>query len=619
MTTSNHDAHVGAWVKHHARHLSRKAAADGFTPSALHRYSDRDGNPTHWRIRLKNPDTGDKWIRPMMRDGTGFVLKQPDYPNGTPLYRLHELAANQHQPVQIVEGEPCADALARLGILATTSGAADSAGKADWSILAGRVAMIWPDNDEAGQRYAQAVKAALEAIGCTVAVIDVAALGLSAKGDCVDWLAAHPGATAADILALPKIDPAGSTQSDDQGASEALPYPKHGGNGYTSEITMLRGCDLKPEAVRWLWPGWLAEGKLHILGGAPGTGKTTLALAMAATVTTGGLWPDGTRAPLGNVVVWSGEDDPGDTLLPRLMLSGADVKRVYFVGDVLDAEGKRAFDPAKDMRPLADALDSIGDVRLLIVDPIVSAVAGDSHKNAEVRRALAPLVDLAGRMGCALLGITHFSKGTAGRDPTERITGSLAFGALARLVMVAAKHQDQDDDEARRVLLRAKSNIGRDDGGFAYELKQGELTDHPGVFASHAIFGAAIEGAARDILAEADATGDEGGDAISNVAQWLNDLLRDEGGQLDRRDVMKAAQAMGFKERTVHRAREKLGVVIARTGFGKDKRSVWRMSENVIPAISAIHANKIKLANMANMGAIGTYEQTARSGDTEFF
>ena len=384
-------------------------------------------------------------------------------------------------------------------------------------------------------------------------------------------------APAADILALPKIGPVESTESHDQGAGEAKPYPLHGASRYASEVSIIRGCDLTPEAVKWLWPGWLAAGKLHILGGAPGTGKTTLALAMAATITTGGSWPDGTRAALGNVVVWSGEDDPTDTLLPRLILSGADVNRIYFVGDVLDAEGKRAFDPAKDMRPLSDALDGIGDVRLLIVDPIVSAVAGDSHKNAEVRRALAPLVDLAGRMGCALVGVTHFSKGTAGRDPTERITGSLAFGALARLVMVAAKHQDQGDDgEARRVLLRAKSNLGADDGGFCYELRQGELPGHPGIFASSAVFGAAIEGAARDILAEADATdSDSDGDSVSDAKRFLLDLLAD--GPQPTKVIKVDADGAGYSWATIRRAQKALGIDSTREG-GIGKAGSWRWS-----------------------------------------
>lgn len=220
MMTARYDSHVSAWVKHHARQLSSKAISKGFKPQALHEYTDCDNNPTHWRIRLKHP-AGDKWIRPLMRTGAVFELKQPDYLKGTPLYRLHELAANPHEPVLIVEGETCADALAKLGIVATTSGAADSATKADWSILSGRAVTVWPDNDEAGQRYADSVKLALEAIACTVLIIDVATLDLPFKGDCVDWLKAHPGATAADILALPKIDPSESTESDDQGTVEA--------------------------------------------------------------------------------------------------------------------------------------------------------------------------------------------------------------------------------------------------------------------------------------------------------------------------------------------------------------------------------------------------------------
>lgn len=580
MMATRHDSHVNAWVKQHARQLSRKAIADGFKPQALHEYTDCNDNPTHWRIRLKHPETGGKWIRPLMRTGAVFELKQPEYPNGTPLYRLHELAANPHEPVLIVEGETCADALAKMGIISTTSGAADSAAKADWSILSGRAVAIWPDNDEAGQRYAESVKLALEDIGCTVSTIDVAALDLPPKGDCVDWLKAHPGATAGDVHALMKIDTSESAESDDQGTAEAKPYPLHGASRYASEVSIIRGCDLTPEAIKWLWPGWLAAGKLHILGGAPGTGKTTLALAMAATITTGGRWPDGTRAALGNVVIWSGEDDPTDTLLPRLILSSADVNRIYFVGDVLDAEGKRTFDPAKDMRPLSDALDGIGDVRLLIVDPIVSAVAGDSHKNAEVRRALAPLVDLAGRMGCALVGVTHFSKGTAGRDPTERITGSLAFGALARLVMVAAKHQDQgDESEARRVLLRAKSNIGADDGGFFYELRQGELTGHPGIFASSVLWGEAVEGTARDLLATADSTGDDGdGGTLGDAERFLSDLLAD--GPLPTKAIKADADGAGYSWATIRRAQKALGIEPVKEGgrFGATKQQwLWRL------------------------------------------
>lgn len=214
-------------------------------------------------------------------------------------------------------------------------------------------------------------------------------------------------------------------------------------------VELLRASDIVPEPIAWFWNGWLAAGKMHIFGGAPGTGKTTIALALAATMSNGGLWPDGSRSPVGNVVMWSGEDDPTDTLVPRLLLAGADMERIRFVSGVRDGDTRRSFDPARDMEPLRRSLEAISDVCMLIVDPIVSAIAGDSHRNAETRRDLQPLADLAASMRCVLLGITHFSKGTGGRDPVERLTGSLAFGALARVVLVAAKHQAESDDGQR--------------------------------------------------------------------------------------------------------------------------------------------------------------------------
>lgn len=386
------------------------------------------------------------------------------------------------------------------------------------------------------------------------------------------------GQTFLDSLA--KTNPSESPTGLSSGSGEARPYA-------VSEVSMTRGCDLKPEAINWIWPGYLAAGKFHILGGAPSTGKTTIGMSFAATVTTGGNWPDGSYAPLGNVVIWSGEDDPRDTLIPRLILSGADLSRVYFVGDVTDSTGKRPFDPSRDMKPLADALAEIGNVRLLIVDPIVSAIAGDSHKNAEVRRGLQPLVDLAGLMRCALVGITHFSKGTGGRDPVERITGSLAFGALARVVLVAARHQEEDEGgNTKRVLLRAKSNIGSDDGGFEYDIEQGELNDHPGVASSFVKWGTPVEGAARELLATADSTGDDGdGGTMGDAERFLSDLLA--GGPLPSKAVKADADGAGYAWATIRRAQKSLGVEAIKMGGefgGKGAQWVWR-----IPASATEH------------------------------
>ena len=330
-------------------------------------------------------------------------------------------------------------------------------------------------------------------------------------------------------------------------------------------VVLTRGDTIHPEPIAWLWPGWLARGKLHILAGAPGQGKTTIALALAATLTCGGRWPDGTRSSAGSVVIWSGEDDPRDTLVPRLRAMGADMARVHFVTAVRVEGEQQPFDPARDMLQLAAAVDQLGQVGLLLVDPVVSAVAGDSHKNTEVRRALQPLVDLGSGIGAAVLGITHFSKGSGGRDPTDRVVGSMAFGAVARVVMAAAKVKGlQEDDTDRRILVRSKSNIGPDDGGFEYRVEQRELQDYPGVIASCVEFGAGVQGTARELLAEAEAEpedGDNGGD----VDSFLRGLL--DGGPVAVKSLRADADGAGFSWDQVKRASARIGVEKRKDGL----------------------------------------------------
>ncbi len=336
-------------------------------------------------------------------------------------------------------------------------------------------------------------------------------------------------------------------------------------------VVLQCAADVVPEPVRWLWPDWLALGKLHILAGAPGQGKTTIALALAATVTTGGRWPDGTRCPAGNVLVWSGEDDPADTLLPRLLAAGADRSRVFFVTGARIGGRVEPFDPARDMAALQVQAASIGDVRLIIVDPVVSAVTGDSHKNTEVRRALQPLVDMAASMGAALLGITHFSKGGQGQDPASRVVGSIAFTAVARVVLVAAKAKGEDGED-RRILARSKSNIGPDEGGFAYSLEQCEPV--PGIHASRVTWGEAVEGSARELLAEPEDTGEPRATSDDAAAALVRILA---GDMVPMQAAVEAMKREGFTDKVIRKARERLGVIVKRSGFGKELRSYWKL------------------------------------------
>lgn len=324
-------------------------------------------------------------------------------------------------------------------------------------------------------------------------------------------------------------------------------------------VQITCAADIKPEPIRWLWDGWLARGKFHIFAGQAGTGKTTIAIKIGATISKGGHFPDGTLAPVGNVLVWSGEDSAKDTLVPRLLAAGADMKRVHIIGDVQHGDSVRSFDPATDIRAMFDAATLIGDISLLIVDPVVNAVAGDSHKNTEVRRALQPLVELGEKFDCAVLGISHFSKGTGGKDPMERVTGSLAFAALARVVLATGKINN--GGTAKRIFCRAKSNIGEDHGGFEYDLHQKEIEGYAGVISSYSVWGKAVEGTATELLTQSEPDDGE----CASAESFLREILAD--GAMPQKDIERECRDAGFSVATLRRAKKRLRITSKKDGM----------------------------------------------------
>ena len=187
-----------------ARLLAENAIARGFKPEALHEYRDTRGNPIYWRIRAKRDD-GEKWLRPMMLNGQGYELREPEFAGKKPLYNLDRIAADAAAPVWIVEGQKAADGLVKLGAVATTSGGASSAADADWSQLTGRECIVWPDNDDAGLQYAAEVAAILHKLGCRVSGVEIADLSLPPKGDAWDWVQRHENASLSDLQGLSRL------------------------------------------------------------------------------------------------------------------------------------------------------------------------------------------------------------------------------------------------------------------------------------------------------------------------------------------------------------------------------------------------------------------------------
>lgn len=339
--------------------------------------------------------------------------------------------------------------------------------------------------------------------------------------------------------------------------------------------TMTRSlATIEPEPIRWLWPQRIARGKLTVIAGDPKVGKSLITADLTARITSGTAWPDKTgNAPVGNVIFASAEDDPADTIRPRIEAAGGDVGRVFIVDSVsdLDRDGEpfeRTFNLKKDAARLASEIEIIGDVAAVIIDPVTAYLGGaDSHNNAEIRELLAPLAKIAAEHRTAVIAVSHLNKGS-GTNALYRVSGSLAFTAAARACWLVTKDQENED---RRLMIPAGNNIGPDVGGMAYAITAKETSIGPVAILEW-------EPDAIDIDATEALTPDSDERTEKNeAADWLREILRD--GPVKAAEIRKKANADGFAWRTVQRARKQAGVTSERSGFGSGTRWHIRATE----------------------------------------
>lgn len=347
------------------------------------------------------------------------------------------------------------------------------------------------------------------------------------------------------------------------------------------EVQIIKGSAVEMRPVSWLIDQWLPMGKLTLLAGAGGTGKTTLALGIAAAITSSGMFPNGQKY-LGksNVLIWSSEDDPEDILMPRLAAMGADLGRVFILKGVRENGSDRTFNAATDLDGLKTALESVGGVALILLDPVIGLVKGNADKANDVREGLDPLVEFSQNQRCAIIGISHFSKGGQGKDPAERVLGSQAFTALPRMVWGTIIDKDTGD----RVLVRLKTNLSARDGGFLYSVEQ---TQYNGIDTSIVTWKGQIEGSSHQIISNAEAVefNGENGSELGDCAQWLKSYLGDVGGSQEKKVIADLARANGFGNSSLYRAKDALKLVAKVEGFASSRRSIWTLpcdSENPI-------------------------------------
>lgn len=512
-------------------------------------YHDAAGNLSFQEVRdppkrfsLRRPDGRGGWTKGL--DGVERVL-----------YRLPEvLAADPGETVYIPEGAKDADRLRSLGLLATTTAGGASAPWLDSysETLKGREVVILADNDPPGLACARRRAEALYGVAANVKVVLLP--DLPPKGDVSDWLA--DGHTKGELLAI--VNEARQWTPGGDEATDAAP------------CHVVRLADVEPERLAWLSPGRLAAGKLTVLDGDPGLGKSTLLCGWSARVSTGQPLPDGESGRPRGVILMSAEDGLGDTIRPRLQAAGADLSRVVALQAIPDGTTEGRFPELPlDVAYIRGLVDQ-HDAALLIIDPLMAYLGSgvNSWRDQDARRALAPLATMADATGCAVVLVRHLNKAPGG-NALYRGGGSIGIIGAARCGLLVAADPDDPD---RRVLASTKSNLAKPPGSIAFRLEPVAGSD----VARVVYVGGSVYSASTLLSPHED--GDQV-PARTEAEDWLRNLLAN--GSVPARDALKAARSDGMSQRTIERARKSTGVIAERTGgIGGAGLWVWRLPDD---------------------------------------
>ncbi len=525
---------------------------------ATYDYTDQAGVLLYQVVRFEPKD-----FRQRRPDGVGGWTWSLDGVRRV-LYRLPRVlgTAKASGVVYVVEGEKDVEALEALGLVATCNAGGAGKWRPEYAEHFGglRGVVTLPDNDSPGRAHARDVARSLHAAGVPVKLLELPIL--PEKGDVSDWLAA--GGTRARLDELRKAAPRWEPASEADAMRAADPEADD------SPAVLVKVSSVEPERVEWLWMHRIPRGKVTVLDGDPGLGKSTMTLDLAARVSTGRPMPgdEREREPAG-VVLLTAEDGIADTIRPRLEAAGGDLERVAVLTAVRDSDGKPRLPVIPDdVEPIRQALRAVG-ASLLVVDPLMAFLNGrvDSHRDQDVRGALHLLADLAGCEGVSVVIVRHLNK-AGGGHPIYRGGGSIGIIGAARAGLLVAP---DPKDDTRRVVAVSKSNLGPVPPSLAYRLVQsGDASriDWEGV----------AEGCSASDLLAAQRDDGEGAGPREEAEAFLRELLAQ--GPVPAKDVERDRRAAGISERTLDRAKARLGVRARKEGRpGEAGRWAWSLPE----------------------------------------
>lgn len=344
--------------------------------------------------------------------------------------------------------------------------------------------------------------------------------------------------------------------------------PGDGIDGTQTDAVGVFLSEVEPEQVLWLWDRRLPLGKLTVLDGDPGLGKSTVAFDLAARLTRGRAMPDGTGGgKAAGVVVLSAEDGLTDTIVPRLIAAGADRSRVLALQACPDSDGKGEHPPA-----LPDDIEYVraaivrAEARLVIIDPLMAYLSGDtnSHRDQDIRRVLFQVATMAEDTGAAVIAVRHLNK-SGGGQAIYRGGGSIGIIGAARSGLLVAC---DPDDENRRVLAPIKNNLCKPPESLSFHLE----ADPAG--AARVVWDGTSTHSASALLAMPST--DEERHAIDDAKDFLLTVLAD--GPVASSQVLAEARGAGMSEKTLRRAKDALGVVPKKTSMSGGW--VWSLSED---------------------------------------